>query len=38
VVDGGVHDLTLSADGPRQAYLDGMLGWIGTHLPTTDAA
>lgn len=38
VVDGGVHDLTLSADGPRQAYLDGMLGWIGTHLPATDAA
>jgi alpha-beta hydrolase superfamily lysophospholipase len=27
-IEGGVHDLTLSADGPRQAYLDEMLGWV----------
>jgi alpha-beta hydrolase superfamily lysophospholipase len=27
VVAGGVHDLTLSARGPREAYLDRMLEW-----------
>ncbi|MGC5166324.1 alpha/beta fold hydrolase [Luteimicrobium sp. DT211] len=32
VVDGGVHDLTLSADGPRAAYLDGVLSWAGERL------
>lgn len=32
VVPGGVHDLTLSADGPREAYLDGMLEWTSTRL------
>ncbi|PJI85618.1 alpha/beta fold hydrolase [Luteimicrobium subarcticum] len=35
VVDGGVHDLTLSADEPRRAYLDGMLGWLDAQLPRT---
>ncbi|WP_233275859.1 alpha/beta hydrolase [Isoptericola variabilis] len=33
VVEGGVHDLTLSADGPRKAYLEGMLAWVAEHLP-----
>ncbi|WP_344249922.1 serine aminopeptidase domain-containing protein [Isoptericola hypogeus] len=33
VVDGGVHDLTLSADGPRGVYVDGMLGWVLGRLP-----
>ncbi|GAB2483397.1 alpha/beta hydrolase [Promicromonospora xylanilytica] len=32
VVPGGVHDLTLSADGPREAYLDGMLEWTRTRV------
>lgn len=32
VVDGGVHDLTLSADGPRADYLDRMLRWVGDRL------
>ena len=27
VVPGAVHDLSLSARGPREAYLDGMLKW-----------
>jgi alpha-beta hydrolase superfamily lysophospholipase len=31
-IEGGVHDLTLSADGPRQAYLDEMLGWVDAAL------
>jgi alpha-beta hydrolase superfamily lysophospholipase len=35
VVDGGVHDLSLSADVPRTAYLDGMLGWVGRRLDET---
>jgi alpha-beta hydrolase superfamily lysophospholipase len=29
-VEGGVHDLALSADGPRQEYLDGVLAWLPT--------
>lgn len=33
VVPGGVHDLTLSARGPREAYLDGMLHWAQGRLP-----
>ncbi|GAB6937770.1 alpha/beta hydrolase [Isoptericola variabilis] len=33
VVPGGVHDLALSADAPRHAYLDGVLGWLDTRLP-----
>ncbi|MGW6453406.1 alpha/beta hydrolase [Isoptericola sp. NPDC055063] len=33
VVPGGVHDLALSADGPRQAYLDGVLSWIEARRP-----
>lgn len=37
VVEGGVHDLTLSADGPRQAYLDGMLDWVAANLPAPPA-
>ncbi|GMA25906.1 alpha/beta hydrolase [Luteimicrobium album] len=32
VVDGGVHDLTLSADGPRGVYLDGVLAWLDARL------
>lgn len=28
-IEGGVHDLTLSTDGPRLAYLDGVLDWLG---------
>ncbi|QAY64746.1 alpha/beta hydrolase [Xylanimonas allomyrinae] len=31
-IAGGVHDLSLSADGPRRAYLDGMLDWLAAHL------
>ncbi|MBE7700956.1 alpha/beta hydrolase [Oerskovia sp. Sa1BUA8] len=39
-VEGGVHDLTLSADGPRQAYLDEVLGWLDGRLgrPATSPA
>ncbi|MEU2201415.1 alpha/beta hydrolase [Isoptericola sp. NPDC019482] len=33
VVPGGVHDLALSADAPRHAYLDGVLAWLEAHLP-----
>lgn len=33
VIDGGVHDLALSADGPRTAYLRGMLSWTARNLP-----
>ncbi|MFI2102326.1 alpha/beta hydrolase [Isoptericola sp. NPDC019693] len=33
VVPGGVHDLALSADAPRQAYLDGVLTWLDDRLP-----
>lgn len=33
VVAGGVHDLALSADTPRHAYLDGVLGWLDARLP-----
>lgn len=33
VVPGGVHDLALSADGPRHAYLDGLLAWLEARLP-----
>ncbi|MFD2795425.1 alpha/beta hydrolase [Promicromonospora vindobonensis] len=32
VVPGGVHDLTLSADGPREAYLAGMLEWTNSRV------
>lgn len=32
VVDDGVHDLTLSADAPRAAYLDGVLAWLDRQL------
>ena len=35
VVDGGVHDLTLSADGSRERYLAEMLGWVRAQLPAT---
>lgn len=31
-IDGGVHDLALSAEGPRTAYLDGVLRWLGEKL------
>jgi alpha-beta hydrolase superfamily lysophospholipase len=37
VVEGGVHDLTLSADGPRTAYLEAMFTWVAMHLYATDA-
>lgn len=33
VVDGGVHDLTLSAEGPRVRYLDQMLDWVRAQVP-----
>lgn len=33
VVPGGVHDLSLSASVPREAYLDNMLRWTDDHLP-----
>ncbi|MCK9793532.1 alpha/beta hydrolase [Isoptericola sp. 4D.3] len=33
VVPGGVHDLALSADGPRAAYLEGVLTWVAERLP-----
>ncbi|SKC71377.1 alpha/beta hydrolase [Krasilnikoviella flava] len=36
-VPGGVHDLALSADGPRRAYLDGLLSWLGSRLPGVQA-
>lgn len=32
VVEGGVHDLTLSARGPREAYLDRMLEWVNSRV------
>jgi alpha-beta hydrolase superfamily lysophospholipase len=32
VVPGGVHDLALSARGPREAYLDGMLKWTDSQV------
>ncbi|MFD6140962.1 alpha/beta hydrolase [Promicromonospora sp. NPDC060271] len=32
VVPGAVHDLTLSASGPREAYLDGMLKWTDSRV------
>jgi len=31
-IQGGVHDLTLSAQGPRQEYLAGMLTWVEDQL------
>ncbi|MBM7497479.1 alpha/beta fold hydrolase [Oerskovia paurometabola] len=31
-IEGGVHDLTLSTDGPRLAYLDGVLDWLGDRV------
>ncbi|QAY71097.1 alpha/beta hydrolase [Xylanimonas protaetiae] len=31
--EGGVHDLSLSAEGPRKAYLASVLAWLGTVLP-----
>ncbi|WP_407317766.1 alpha/beta hydrolase [Isoptericola halotolerans] len=33
VVDGGVHDLALSADGPRQEYLEALTGFLADRLP-----
>jgi len=33
VVPGGVHDLTLSAERPRAAYLEGVLRWVDERLP-----
>ncbi|MFI2364179.1 alpha/beta hydrolase [Promicromonospora sp. NPDC019610] len=32
VVPGGVHDLSLSARGPRETYLDGMLKWTDSSI------
>ena len=32
VVPGAVHDLALSASGPREAYLDGMLEWTNNRV------
>lgn len=40
VVPGGVHDLALSADAPRRAYLEGVLSWLDDRLlrrPAPDA-
>ncbi|GIG24693.1 alpha/beta hydrolase [Cellulomonas denverensis] len=31
-VPGGIHDLTLSADRPRELYLDRMLAWVDENL------
>ncbi|MET4222987.1 alpha/beta hydrolase [Oerskovia enterophila] len=31
-IEGGVHDLTLSADRPREAYLTSMLTWLDARL------
>jgi alpha-beta hydrolase superfamily lysophospholipase len=31
-VPGGVHDLTLSAPGPRQRFFDEMLAWVDERL------
>jgi alpha-beta hydrolase superfamily lysophospholipase len=33
VVDGAVHDLALSADGPRQVYLDAVVRFLADRLP-----
>jgi alpha-beta hydrolase superfamily lysophospholipase len=38
VVSGGVHDLTLSARGPREAYLDRMLEWTDSRVDVTVGA
>ncbi|WP_369372549.1 alpha/beta fold hydrolase [Promicromonospora sp. Populi] len=38
VVPGGVHDLSLSARGPREAYLDGMLKWTDSQVATAVGA
>jgi alpha-beta hydrolase superfamily lysophospholipase len=27
-IDGGVHDLALSAEGPRRKYLEGVVAWL----------
>ncbi|MBD7998772.1 alpha/beta hydrolase [Oerskovia sp. Sa2CUA8] len=35
-IEGGVHDLTLSTDGPRLAYLDGVLDWLGDRVGQGD--
>jgi alpha-beta hydrolase superfamily lysophospholipase len=31
--EGGVHDLSLSAEGPRKEYLESVLTWLATVLP-----
>lgn len=31
-VDGAVHDLSLSADGPRERYLAAVLDWLDAHV------
>lgn len=38
VIPGGVHDLTLSARGPREAYLDRMLEWTNSRVDATVGA
>lgn len=37
VVDGGVHDLTLSADGPRHDYLEALALFLAERLPAVAA-
>ena len=37
VIPGGVHDLSLSARGPREAYLDGMLSWTNRRVSAQGA-
>ncbi|MFV2142993.1 alpha/beta hydrolase [Isoptericola sp. G70] len=37
VVDGGVHDLALSADGPRQQYLEAVGRFLAERLPAVAA-
>ena len=32
-ISGGIHDLALSAPGPRQRYLDEVFAWADTHVP-----
>jgi alpha-beta hydrolase superfamily lysophospholipase len=36
-IDGGVHDLSLSDDGPRDRYITGVLHWLANVLPAPTA-
>ena len=28
VIEGGVHELSLSAPGPRKVYIEGLVAWV----------